>query len=115
MLRYDSAAWDGLPRERFLEALNAEGVPATAGYSFPSFDNPIFQRLDLKSSRSVYMCGRTSSIDYGDFARKCPNAIRACREEAIWLMHHLFLGDKSDVDTLVEAILKIKQHCHELG
>jgi dTDP-4-amino-4,6-dideoxygalactose transaminase len=114
MLRYDSAAWDGLPRERFLEALNTEGVPATAGYSFPSFDNPIFQRLDLRSSRSVYMCGRTSSVDYSDFARKCPNAIRACREEAIWLMHHLFLGDKSDVDTLVEAILKIKQHSHEL-
>ena len=60
------------------------------------------------------MCGRTSPIDYRDFSRKCPVAIRACREEAVWLMHHLFLGDKDHIDMLVEAIVKIKQHCHEL-
>jgi dTDP-4-amino-4,6-dideoxygalactose transaminase len=114
MLRYGSAEWGGLPRKRFLDALNAEGVPATAGYSFPSFDNPVFQRLDLTSSQSVYMLGRISPIDYGSFARKCPNAIRACREEAVWLMHNLFLGDRSDVDMLVEAILKVKANCREL-
>jgi dTDP-4-amino-4,6-dideoxygalactose transaminase len=114
ILRYDAAAWGGLPRERFLAALNAEGVPATAGYSFPSFDNPVFQQLDLSSARSVFMVGRNAPIDYGRFAEKCPNAIRACREEAVWLMHNLFLGDTHDVDALVEAILKVKSHCHEL-
>lgn len=108
MLRYNSAAWGGLPRARFLEALNAEGVPATAGYSFPSFDNPLFQRMDLASPRSVYMSGRSAPIDYSRFAERCPNAVRACKEEAIWLMHHLFLGGRDHVDMLIEAIYKIK-------
>ena len=67
MLRYDSTAWGGLPRGRFLDALNAEGVPATAGYSFPSFDNPVLNRLDLASPRSAYMLGRADPIDYRSF------------------------------------------------
>jgi len=103
MLRYQEAAWEGLPRARFLEALNAEGVPASPGYSFPNFENPVLDRLPL-----------TAKLDYGRFARTCPNAVRACRSEAVWLMHQLFLGDRRDVDTVVEAILKVKEHCRDL-
>lgn len=33
MFRYDPNAFAGLPRAVFLEALAAEGVPASAGYS----------------------------------------------------------------------------------
>jgi dTDP-4-amino-4,6-dideoxygalactose transaminase len=115
MLRYDSAAWGGLSRKRFLEALNAEGVSASSGYSFSSFDNPVFKNLDLESVRSPYMLGREASIDYGAFAEKCPNAVRACQEEAIWLMHYLFLGETEHVDSIIQAILKIRDHSRELG
>lgn len=114
MLRYDSAAWGGLPRKRFLEALNAEGVPATAGYSFPSFDNPVFNCLDLTSPRSPYMLGRTTPIDYRSCAEKCPVAVRACQREAVWLMHNLFLGDTRDVDMILAAIFKVRERLVEL-
>jgi len=115
MLRYHSSDWSGLPRERFVEALNAEGVPATGGYSFPNFENPVFDNTDLGSSKSVYMMGRSKPIDYHSFTDKCPNAIRACRLEAIWLMHDLFLGNTSDVDMILEAIFKVREHVHELS
>lgn len=114
MLRYDSQKWDGLPRARFVEALGAEGVPASAGYSFPSFENPIFRNLDVSSSRSVYMLGRSHAIDYRSFAERCPVAIRACREEAIWLMHPLFLGTTREVDMILDAFIKIRSHHREL-
>lgn len=114
MLRYDAAEWGGLPRARFLEALNAEGVPASGGYSFCSFENPVFQRLDLDSPRSPYRIGRSRGIDYRDFAERCPHALRACREEAIWLMHHLFLGDSTDVDMIVAALWKIRESVRSL-
>src|SRR5262249_28700700 len=33
MLRYDPAAFEGLPRSTFIRALGAEGIPCSAGYS----------------------------------------------------------------------------------
>ncbi|MBN2291450.1 MAG: DegT/DnrJ/EryC1/StrS family aminotransferase [Pirellulales bacterium] len=114
MLRYDASRWGGLSRDIFLEALNAEGVPAFAGYSFLNFQNPVFYRLDLTSAQSPYMAGRQKPIDYRDFLEKCPNADRACREEAVWLMHQLFLGNISHVDAIIRAIVKIKEQQAEL-
>lgn len=114
MLRYDSRAWGGLPRGRFIEALAAEGVAATGGYSFPSFENPVFQNMDLSSPRSVYMVGRSRPIDYRCFAERCPVARRACREEAVWLMHSLFLGTTQQVDMILDAFRKVRQHHGEL-
>ena len=114
MLRYDGSGWSGLSRERFLQALNAEGVPVTGGYSFPSYDNPLFDRLDLSSPNSVYMMGRPAAIDYSSFAEKCPNAVKACRDEAVWLMHDLFLGDTTHVDMILDAIFKVKENAKAL-
>lgn len=114
ILRYDPAAWGGLSRDRFLEAVNAEGVPAIAGYTFPSFDNPLFANVDFASPDSVYMIGRSEPVDYTSFAERCPNAVRACRETAVWLMHTLFLGDTALVDQLADAFLKVRKHYREL-
>jgi hypothetical protein len=55
------------------------------------------------------MSGRSSPIDYRGFAEQCPTAVRACKEEAIWLMHYLFLGDRDNVDMLMEAIHKTRK------
>lgn len=114
MLRYDAAKWGGLPRARFLQALNAEGVPAMGGYSFCSFDNPIFTKMDLSSPRSPYMIGRNRPVDYRSFAERCPNAVRASREEAVWLTHALFLGEADHVDMIANAIWKVRESVREL-
>jgi dTDP-4-amino-4,6-dideoxygalactose transaminase len=114
MLRYDASSWDGLSRDKWLEALNAEGVAASGGYSFPNFANPVFERMDLSSASSVYMMGRSAPMNYRDFAEQCPNAVRACREEAVWLMHSLFLGNGEDVDAVLRAIYKLREHHRDL-
>jgi len=97
MLRYDATAWAGVSRDRFVAALAAEGVPAMGGYAFLNFENRVFDQLN-------------SPIDYREFLDRCPHAVRACREEAIWLMHELFLGDRRHVDRIVAAIAKLRDH-----
>ena len=45
---------------------------------------------------------------------RCPVTERAAYEEAVWLHHPLLLGPESDVDDIVEAVGKIRDHLDEL-
>src|SRR5438270_4726651 len=56
MMRYDAREFGGLPRAKFLKAMNAEGVPASGGYGplnkepflKASFESRGFQRIYSK-------------------------------------------------------------------
>jgi hypothetical protein len=39
---------------------------------------------------------------------------KAAYEEAVWIHHHVLLGDEKDVDDVVEAIEKIRRNVDEL-
>ncbi|MBN1903000.1 DegT/DnrJ/EryC1/StrS family aminotransferase, partial [Candidatus Sumerlaeota bacterium] len=54
LLRYLQNEFGGLPRERFIEALKAEGLPASGGYLTPVHKNHCF--LELKSARGKQNC-----------------------------------------------------------
>lgn len=114
MMRYDPAAWDGLPRKVLVEALTAEGIPISTGYTFNNFDNPAMHAPALCSDDSPLMIGRTKPVNYRDIARRCPVAVRACREEALWLTHNLFLGDHSHVDMILDAFRKVRANLGNL-
>lgn len=91
----------GLPRGLFLEALAAEGIPASGGYAHPLYCNPLFLERGLP-------------LDYGQFAERCPAAGQACRE-AVWLEHRLLLGTQGDMNDIAGAVRKIYDHRHELA
>jgi hypothetical protein len=44
----------------------------------------------------------------------CPVAEKAAFEESVWLHHRLLLGTEADVDSVVEAIAKIRATVDEL-
>ena len=44
----------------------------------------------------------------------CPASERAAYHEAVWFSHHLFLGTKQDVDTIVDAMCKVMENIEEL-
>jgi dTDP-4-amino-4,6-dideoxygalactose transaminase len=83
---YDADAFEGLPRDIVLAALKAEGVPFKATYPHPLYRNPVFGAKDLG----------------------LPVVERACRE-GVWLSHNALLGDRSDIDDLVEALRKVRR------
>ncbi len=116
ILRYDPAAFGGVPRSRFVDALSAEGVPAFAGYTFPVYANPMFLDHNFHGKGCPINChhyGRT--VDYAAFAQTCPVTERACYEESIWLEHRLFLGDHRDMENIAEALAKVSAHVAELA
>jgi dTDP-4-amino-4,6-dideoxygalactose transaminase len=84
IFRFDAEIF-GITREEFITALAAEGVPCSAGYSFPLYRNPVFSKLA---------------------AEICPNAEKAC-QQAVWLEQRLLLGTQQDMDDIVSAVTKI--------
>jgi len=102
----------GLSRERFVEALRAEGVPCGAGYPHPLYRNPLFQRKGAGPAYCPVSCpyyGR--EMDYTKVA--CPNAERACRE-VVWFSQSMLLGTEGDMAAIVAAVRKIKAHVGRL-
>jgi len=107
ILRYDADAWDGLPRAAMLAALNAEGIPAGSGYTFPIYENPLFRNQDFNGPRSPYRLGRDATVDFGRYRGACPVAEKACREEAIWLTQEILLGSEDDARDVARAFEKL--------
>ncbi len=110
ILRYRPEAFGGVPRDRFLQALAAEGVEFDGDYYVPMHENPIFE---AESRHWPMLRGR-----YGDGIRSAatlaklsfPVARRAAYEEAVWIHHaHLIEGD-AVLGRIVEAVAKVKEH-----
>ena len=106
MFRYDEAK-TGLPRETFIAALVAEGIPASSGYMFPLYKNPMF--LEKKFINGSFPLGTRyhKDVDYASFAEKCPVAERACRRAAVWLPQNIFLGPENDMKDVAQAVRKV--------
>lgn len=108
ILRYKADAFGGASKSRFIEALNAEGIPASPGYSLPLYKQPVF----LKKNFGVYMQDALQETDFG--ALHLPETEKACADEAIWFTQNTLLGEKEDMDDIVRAIAKIRERRQEL-
>lgn len=113
MFRYDEKAI-GIPRQTFLKALTAEGIPAFSGYTFPLYRNPMF--LNKAFINGAFPLGTKyhADLDYAAFSKTCPVSERACRSEAVWLAQNLFLGTLRDMDDIAAAVAKVLAHKGEL-
>ncbi len=106
MMRYDAARFGGLPRARFLEALRAEGVPASGGYAPLTRDPDVVATLASPSFTRIY--GKKALADRA--ARSaCPVNDRLC-DEAVWLTQTMLLGTRQDMDDIVAAVRKVQAH-----
>lgn len=114
VLRYDDAAFAGVPRDRFLAALAAEGVHASGTFYVPLPDHPL---MNARSAQWPALRAR-----YGDGIRapetlrrlRFPVAERAAYAEAVWLHHAYLLAPPEDQDRLLEAVDKVKRHAAAL-
>ncbi len=108
---YDREQMDGLPRDRFLEALAAEGIPVTGGY------NPLYREGMFRTgwdparppfSPSVYR----GHVNYDE--TRCPGCEHLCDDGSFWLYQSALLGTPRDMDDIADAILKVRENLHEL-
>ena len=113
----DPDRFQGVPRQRFVEALVAEGVLAFYGSMHLVSANPMFLNQTFYTRGCPVNCHLRDFIpvDYAAFVRQCPVAERACRAEAIWLEHRLLLGTTQDMDDIVAAMQKVIKNIDELS
>jgi dTDP-4-amino-4,6-dideoxygalactose transaminase len=103
MLRLDPAAF-GAPRDAVLRALQAEGVPCSAGYGFSLPEQPLFRNKAF----GPFLPQTSDTLDYS--MASCPNSDLLCREQCVWLEQRLFLGTREDVADIARAFEKIFEH-----
>jgi dTDP-4-amino-4,6-dideoxygalactose transaminase len=106
--RYDAAAFEGLPRDKFLAALRAEGVPCSEGY-VPLYRMPALQAGVKRLKDAVGWPGA-----YPERLPDCPVTERACSEEGIWFFQTMLLGTPSDMDDIVMAVKKVQAAASQL-
>jgi dTDP-4-amino-4,6-dideoxygalactose transaminase len=111
MFRYDKEAFAGLSREAFLKALRAEGIPASGGYTPLNTSPVVEQTLSSPGYRRIYSDAELSSLRERN---RCPQNDRLCTE-AVWLTQTMLLGPRRDMDQIVEAITKIRQHAKAIA
>ncbi len=100
MLRLEAAKF-GVPRAAVLKALQAEGIPCSAGYGFSLPQQPMFRNKAF----GPYLPRVRARLDFGRV--RCPNSDLICREQGVWLEQNLLLGRRADMDDIARALEKI--------
>lgn len=104
---YDADAFDGVQRDKFLQALGAEGIYAGGGYSRPLYKDSFFTEGNFGRIRKF--------VDFPDYrAVYCPNSERLCRERVSFSQAYL-LGTLDDMRDIVRAVEKIRENVDELS
>ncbi len=111
MFRYDPAKFAGLPREKFLKAMHAEGIPCSGGYT-PLNREPLLKHtLESKAYRRVYGEKRLKAWFEQN---QCPVNDRLCGE-AVWFTQTMLLGPRSDMEQMANAVSRIQRHAADLA
>lgn len=110
MFRYDPNEFEGLPRNRFVNALRAEGVPCSPGYAPLNKDR--FLMDALHSAPYVRVYGQ-QAIDEWPERNHCPENDKLC-EQAVWFYQTVLLTDRARMEQIAAAIQKIRKYAKEL-
>jgi hypothetical protein len=106
IFRYNNEAFEGLPRERFIEALRAEGIPCHKGYT-PLYREQLFA-LDPREHPWI------EGINYREI--HLPMTEHAANEEAVWITQSAPLGHgKRMPKDIVKAWQRFIRIWSELG
>jgi dTDP-4-amino-4,6-dideoxygalactose transaminase len=112
MFRYDASAFAGLERGKFLEALQAEGVPCSGGYGEMNKGDYVSGLAKDKHFLRIY--GEAKLKEWLARNRDCPQNEKLC-QQAVWFTQNMLLGPRTDMEKIAEAIRRIQKHGAELA
>ena len=106
MMRYDAGHFSGLPRDRFIKALQAEGIPCSGGYG-PLQKEPFLKAtLQSRAYRHIYPAKLLAEWEKRSH---CPENDKLC-QEALWFGNLILLGTREEMEQIATAIRKIQKH-----
>lgn len=110
MFRYDKEHFAGLPIERFVNALDQEGIPVWQGYR-PLNQEPFLKKtLESRAFRRIF--SETRLKRYRE-QNHCPANDRLCGQ-GLFLSQQALLGSRRDAEQVAEAVRKIQVHAEAL-
>ena len=108
--RYLQEQFGGVPRSKFLQALSAEGVSCSGGYSPLNKQDFLEHTFQSKNFKKMYS---PKQIERARQMSECPENDRLC-SEAVWFFQSLLLGSRKDMDDIASAIEKIYENRDKL-
>lgn len=112
MFRYDKERFDGLSREKFIEALSAEGVPCSIGYGPMNRQEYVTGLAKNKHYLRIY--GEKTMNQWLE-RNECPQNDKLTTEQGIWFYQTMLLGSRTDMEQIAKAIGKIRKYAKELA
>src|SRR5690606_3216838 len=107
MFRYLKDQFGGLSREKFMEALQAEGVPCSVGYG--QMNKSDYVTSLAKNPHYLRIYGDKTMKEWLE-RNECPQNDKLTGEQAVWFTQTMLLGGRDDMDKIGQAIRKIKKH-----
>lgn len=110
--RYNPSEFKGLSRAHFLQALQAEGVPCTGGYTTLNTQAFLQETFQSKHFKKLYS---SSELNYAQYMaqNQCPLNDQLC-QEAVWFTQNLLLGSKEDMELILNSIQKIQREAENI-
>jgi dTDP-4-amino-4,6-dideoxygalactose transaminase len=109
--RYIKEKFNNIPKEKFLEALRAEGVPGGAGYGRQHKSEMIETVLNSKGYKRLYSEAR---LKQWREENELPGTDQLV-EQACTFTQNILLGSRADMDDIVNAITKIYENRNTLA
>lgn len=109
LLRYEAGEMEGVHRDRFIEAIRAEGVPAGTGYGIPLHKNAAFDPDNLDEVLA-HVKGRRPNYQ----KLRLPVAEKLCADQQITMGHAVLMAERKELNKIVDAIVKVRENIQEL-
>ena len=111
MFRYDPAKFAGLPRDKFLKAMSAEGIPCSSGYTPLNKEKYILEAVNSRGYQRLF-----SKSEIGKWTQRteCPENDKLC-SEAVWFTQTMLLAERGDMEMIASAVKKIQAWAPDLS
>jgi dTDP-4-amino-4,6-dideoxygalactose transaminase len=109
--RYKAEQFAGLSRDKFIQALNREGIACAAGYVHMPQGTHVQNLLQNRHYQRLYS---KETLDRFAASCACPQNKILCAEN-VWFTQNQLLGPRSDMNQIAEAIQKIQANAAEIA
>jgi dTDP-4-amino-4,6-dideoxygalactose transaminase len=110
--RYDAAQFNRLSRDRFMEALSAEGVPCSGVYSEQYYDGLLDEAIASRGFKRLWSEQRLRA--YRESLGALKGNKQVC-DTTVAITQNMLLASRSDIDHIIAAIQKLRTHSAALA
>lgn len=104
--RYITEKFNNIPKEKFLRALSAEGIPVSGGYGKQNKDGLFEEAFNSRGYKRLFSDSRIKQWREENYL---PGNDQLC-DQAVAFSQSMLLGSRADMDDIVNAITKIYEN-----